>query len=115
MLLDRGRGSTEVYQYGVRREMRKVIWEEYVRHKPHYQYVLDTDVEILLERRNKREILSDFDKDTYSEYQLRRTRYLEWAYSQPRMSILDANAEIDVLVKVVMHQINMQRNMGSFR
>ena len=112
VLLDRARGSTEVYHYRLDRVARDLIWEHVVEYKPDWTYLLDADVEILFERRKKRDNLSSFDEDDYETFQLRRDRYLKWLFRQPSASVLDANATTETLVKCVTHMLEVK---GKFR
>lgn len=108
VLLDRARGSTEVYQYQLGGDIIQFMWEEFLGYKPDWTYVLDADVESLFERRKNRDDPSSFDEDNHATFQLRRRRYLEWVYRQPSASVLDANATIETLVKCVTHMIKVK-------
>lgn len=114
VLLDRARGSTEVYQYELLSKFRDMAWSDMIGYKADWTFLLDADVNTLFARRDERADLSSFDQDNYAEFQLRRTRYLEWAYRQSSTSILDATAPTETLVKCVTHIVEVKGHYSNY-
>ena len=110
VLLDRGKGSSMVYQDQITTEHKEAIWN-IVGYKSDYIYLLDAPVDILMNRKKLRKTqLSSYDLESYAKFRNRRKRYLQWAAKEKekhnQIMILNATRSISNLTEIIVNQIN---------